>query len=219
MNPPAKKPIRLLLVDDHEVVRVGLRILLERFSQIEVVGEAVSVAEALSQTALLAPDVVLLDIRLPDGEGFEFCREIAKLPIQPHVLVLTSHADEQMVLNSIAAGAEGYLLKEIDSSRLVQAIESVAAGQAVLDPSITKMLLGWIKNISIPEPKDKLEKLSPQEKRILALVSEGKTNKEIASDLALSDKTVKNYFSNLMEKLQLQRRAQAAAFYIQQTHK
>ncbi|MEW6160065.1 MAG: response regulator transcription factor, partial [Verrucomicrobiota bacterium] len=137
MKQPDTKPIRLLLVDDHEVVRIGLRTLLERFPEIEVVGEAGTVATAISETARLRPDVVLLDIRLPDGSGFTACREIQKMPTDTHVLVLTSYTDEEIVFEAIGSGADGYLLKEIDSEALVQAIKKVATGQSILDPAVT----------------------------------------------------------------------------------
>jgi len=213
------KPIRLLLVDDHEIVRIGLRTLLSRFPSINVVGEAGSVAEAVSETARLIPDVVLLDIRLPDGSGFDACRQIQKLQTETRVLVLTSFADDNIIFEAIAAGADGYLLKEINGDALVRAIEAVAAGQSILDPAITRRVLGRIQPNPEAGASAKLALLSAQEQRILALVAKGKTNKEIAADLGLSDKTVKNYFSNVLDKLQLTRRTQAAAFFAEQTIK
>jgi two-component system response regulator DevR len=209
------KPVRLLIVDDHEVVRVGLRTLLGRFPSIEVVGEAGTADAALAQTQHLAPDVVLLDIRLPDGNGFDVCREIQKTATETRVLILTSFADDDVVFQAIAAGADGYLLKEIDAEGLVKAIEKVAAGQSILDPAITRRVMGRVKNLTEPVIKDKLDSLSAQERKVVALVAEGKTNKEIALDLGLSDKTVKNYLSNILDKLQFTRRSQAAAFFVQ----
>lgn len=211
------KTIRILLVDDHEVVRVGLRTLLSRNPEMEIVGEAGNVASAVEQTATLKPDVVLLDVRLPDGTGFDACRQIQKLPGDTRVLILTSFADEDTVLQSVAAGADGYLLKEVDGERLMHAIEQVAAGQSILDPAITRSVLSRVRQGNEPSAKDKLDILSVQERRVLSLVAEGKTNKEIAADMGLSDKTVKNYLANVMEKLQLHRRSQAAAFFAQHT--
>jgi DNA-binding NarL/FixJ family response regulator len=219
MEASESKPIRLLLVDDHEIVRIGLKTLLSRFPRINVVGEAGSVAQAVSEAARLTPDVVLLDIRLPDGSGFDACRQIQKQPTETRVLVLTSFVNDSIILEATAAGADGYLLKEINGDALVRAIETVAAGQSILDPSITRRVLGLIQPNTEAVAGGKLAMLSAQEKRVLALVAEGKTNKEIAAVLGLSDKTVKNYFSNVLDKLQLTRRSQAAVFFIQQTMK
>jgi two-component system response regulator DevR len=213
------KPIRLLLVDDHEVVRAGLKTLLCKTEDIEVVGEAATQSSALTETARLKPDVVLLDIRLPDGSGFEVCRHIQSMNLQIHVLFLTGFADDETVFQGIAAGADGYLLKEVDREGLIQAIFNVASGQSVLDPALTKRVLNRVREKTQPgvSGEDKLAILSRQERRIIALVAEGKTNKQIAADLGLSDKTVKNYLSNALEKLNLTRRSQAAAFYVQHT--
>ena len=213
MIPPESKRIRVLIVDDHEVVRIGLRTLLSRFPHIEVVGEAATAASAITELQRTTPDVVLLDVRLPDKSGFEVCRQIQKMPGELRVLILTSFADDDTVFEAIGAGADGYLLKEIDGEALVKAIEKVAAGQSILDPAITGRVLGRVKNLA--EPPSKMDALSAQERRVLALVAEGKTNKEIASDMGLSDKTIKNYLSNLMDKLHLSRRSQAAAFFAQ----
>ena len=214
MDQAETKPIRLLIVDDHNVVRLGLRTLLSRHAGVEVVGEAGTVAAAVSEAARLQPDVVLMDVRLPDGNGFEACRQIRRSQLETRVLFLTSFADEEIVLESIDAGGDGYLLKEIDEENLVGAIRNVAAGQSILDPAVTRRVLERVKNPETPSTK-KLESLSPQERRVLALVAEGKTNKEIGVALGLSDKTVKNYFSNILDKLQLARRSQAAAFFVQ----
>lgn len=207
--------IRVLIVDDHEVVRVGLRTLLERFSSVKVVGEAGTAATALLEVERLKPDVVLLDVRLPDASGFTVCREIQKHPSEVRVLVLTSYADDETLFDAITAGADGYLLKEIDGEALVAAIEKVASGQSVLDPAITGRVMGRVKCAA--EPPSKIQMLSAQERRVISLVAEGKTNKEIASALGLSDKTVKNYLSNILEKLHVSRRSQAAAMYVLNT--
>jgi two-component system response regulator DevR len=215
MNLPDQRRIRLFIVDDHEVVRIGLRTLFGRAPRLEVVGEAGSVQTAVAETQRLAPDVVLMDIRLPDGSGFDACRLIQKLHLDTRVLVLTSFADDEVVFDAIAAGADGYLLKEIDGDGLIRAVESVAAGQSILDPSVTRRVLARIKSGADEAGKDEADLISAQERRVLALVAQGKTNKEIAADLGLSDKTVKNYLSNVLDKLKLSRRAQAAAFYVQ----
>src|SRR5438445_4713427 len=218
MNHPESKSIRLLIVDDHKVVRLGLHTLLSRHNGIEVVGEAGTSAAAVEQTAGLKPDVVLMDVRLPDGNGFEACRQIRKVQPDTRVLFLTSFADEEIVLESIDAGGDGYLLKEIDEENLVQAIRNVSAGKSILDPAITRRVLERVKNTdthSETPSTNRLGSLSPQERRVLALVAEGKTNKEIGLALGLSDKTVKNYLSNIMEKLQVARRSHAAAYFVQ----
>ena len=222
MNQPESKSIRLLIVDDHKVVRLGLHTLLSRHDGIEVVGEAGTAAAAVEQTSGLKPDVVLMDVRLPDGNGFEACRQIRKAQPDTRVLFLTSFADEEIVLESIDAGGDGYLLKEIDEENLIQAIRNVAAGKSILDPAVTRRVLERVKNadthLGTPST-NRLGSISPQERRVLALVAEGKTNKEIGLALGLSDKTVKNYLSNIMEKLQVARRSQAAAYFVQHSGK
>lgn len=211
------KRIRVLIVDDHEVVRIGLQTLLGRFPHIEVVGEAGTAAAAIAELERTTPDVILLDVRLPDKSGYEVSRQIQKMEGGPRVLILTSFADDDTVFEAIAAGADGYLLKEIDGEALVKAIEKVAAGQSILDPAITGRVLGRVKNLA--EPPSKMDILSAQERRVLALVAEGKTNKEIATDLGLSDKTIKNYLSNVLDKLHMSRRSQAAAFFVQHSQR
>lgn len=210
------RQIRILIVDDHLVTRLGLRSLLGGFSQIEVVGDAPSVAEAVAETRRLMPDVVLLDVRLPDGTGFDACRQIRRFEPAIRILMLTSYADDELVFASLDAGADGYLLKEIDGAGLVRAIENVAAGKAILDPVITRRVMERFRSRgSNAEPERKLAQLSAQERRVLALIARGKTNKEIAQEMSLSDKTVKNYVSNTLDKLKLTRRSEAAAFYVQ----
>ncbi|MBU6401925.1 MAG: response regulator transcription factor [Verrucomicrobia bacterium] len=211
------KPIRLLLVDDHEVVRVGLRTLLQRAENIRLIGEAGTAAEAIRETDRLTPDVLLLDIRLPDGSGFDVCRHAQKKHPDIRVLVLTSYADDEIVHEAIRAGADGYLLKEIDAEALITAIENVAAGKSILDPAVTSRVFSHIRSTVGSGDQDKYDMLSAQERRVIALVAEGKTNKEIGVELNLSDKTVKNYLSNILEKLQFTRRSQAAAFYVQKS--
>jgi two-component system, NarL family, response regulator DevR len=196
--------IRLLLVDDHEVVRAGLRALLTGIENMEIVGEAGTVAEAVSEAARLAPEVILMDLRLPDGTGIDACREILSSAPRTRILFVTSYSDEQAVMSTVLAGAAGYVLKDIDHRTLVAAIRDAAAGRAILDPRITDPVVRRVPNT---------EALSAQEQRVLALVVEGKTNKEIAAALGLSDKTVKNYLSNAFQKLGVSRRAQAAALF------
>ncbi len=215
MTPPK---IRLVLADDHEMVRVGLRTVLARCPRIEIVAEARSIAEVIETTARLKPDVILLDVRFPDGNGFDACRQIQSQSPQTRVLILTSYGDDETILGAIEAGADGYLLKEIDADGLIRAIEDVTAGRSILDPLVTGRVFSRIRNRDGVQ-KDKLDSLAPQERRVLALVSEGKTNKEIASEMGLSDKTVKNYLSNLLEKLHFSRRSQAAAFFAQHSGK
>lgn len=213
---PAGRPIRLLLVDDHQVVRVGLRTLLGRGTGVEVVGEAATAEEAVAEAARLAPDVVLLDVRLPDGSGVEACREIRAANPGTRVLFLTSYADQEAVLATIFAGADGYLLKDIESASLIQAVHKVAAGQSVLDPSVTQPVLAHMQSIAQQEPRGQEEALSPQESRVLALLADGLTNKEIAAALDLSEKTVKNYLHHVFQKLKVTRRSQAAVAYARQ---
>lgn len=206
------KEIRILLVDDHEVVRRGLRTLLSRKGAFAVVGEAGSRAEAVREAARLQPDLVIMDVRLPDGTGAEACKQIRAQNPDIKVLMLTSFADEEFLFSSIEAGAAGYLLKDIRSNDLVAAIQKVAAGQSLIDPAVTQKLLARLRSPQPFQPQDKLSLLSPLEYRILELVTEGKTNKEIADRLHLSDKTVKNYVSAILGKLGANRRAEAAAY-------
>jgi two-component system response regulator DevR len=212
-------PIRLLLVDDHEMVRVGLRTLLGKTKTIQVVGEAGTAVSAVQEAVRLKPDVVLMDLRLPDGSGVDACREIRAACAATKVLFLTSYSEDDAVLSSVVAGASGYLLKEIGAGALIRAIESVATGQSILDPAVTRSVLERMKSIADQDDsvsdvhKDKRESLSPQERRVLALVAEGKTNKEIATALELSDKTVKNYLSNIFQKLHVSSRAHAATIF------
>lgn len=211
MNGP-ERPLRLLLVDDHEVVREGLAALLARRPAFQVVAAAGTVAEALAAARRFRPDLVIMDVRLPDGTGIEACRDIrAELP-ETRVVMLTSYPDEEAVLAAILAGASGYLLKQIRGRDLVAALESVGRGDSLLDPAVTERVLERVRRVAAGEIADELSSLTSQERRILMLVADGKTNKEIAAEVFLSDKTVKNYVSSILSKLDLQRRAQAAAF-------
>jgi DNA-binding NarL/FixJ family response regulator len=210
------RPIRILLVDDHQMVRVGLRTLFQSYPELEVVGEAGSAVEALAAVPNLAPHVVLLDIRLPDESGLEVCRRLRRAHPGVRVLMLTSYYTDDMVMDAMEAGAEGYLLKEINADFLVRSITEVMEGKSILDPVVTRKVMDRVRSGKTEDKRAKLDLLSPQERRVIALVAEGKTNKEIGVALNLSDKTVKNYLSNLMEKLSFSRRSQAAAFYAQQ---
>jgi len=208
------KSIRLLLVDDHEVVRVGLKTVLSQQSGLVVVGEAATMATAVHDALRLKPDVILMDVRLPDGSGVDACRDILASSAETRVIFLTSYADDDSVLAAVLAGAHGYVLKEIDSAALVRAIHLVAEGQSILDPTVTERALRWLRGLGHGPHLPGIEQRSAQEERVLALVAEGQTNKEIASALGLSDKTVKNYLANVFQKLRITRRAQAAAFFV-----
>ena len=206
------RTITLLVVDDHEVVRQGLVALIGRRPGFQVVGQAGTVAEAVESARRFQPDLVIMDVRLPDGSGIEACREIrADLP-GTRVVMLTSYPDEDAVLSAIVAGASGYLLKQVRARDLIAALETVARGESLLDPAVTGRVLDRVRRIATSSEPDELAQLTPQEQKILLLVAEGKTNKEIAAEVFLSDKTVKNYVSSILAKLNLERRAQAAAF-------
>jgi two-component system, NarL family, response regulator DevR len=206
------RPMRVMIVDDHEVVRQGLVALLSRRDEFEVVAEAASVGEAIANARRYMPDLVVMDVRLSDGSGIEACREIRSEMPETKVVMLTSYPDEEAVLSAIIAGASGYLLKQVRGRDLVSALEAVGRGDSLLDPAITERVLERVRRVASGVERDELADLTSQERKILMLVAEGKTNKEIASDVFLSDKTVKNYVSSILAKLNLQRRAQAAAF-------
>lgn len=206
-------PLKILLVDDHEVVRIGLAGLLSRNPNFQIVGEAVTAREAVDKAAQLSPDVVIMDIRLMDGDsGIEACREICNRDPNSKVIMLTSYADEEAVFASILAGAKGYVLKQIGSQALIEVVERVGRGESLLDPAVTATVLDRMRRIAQGESEDSL--LTPQEKRILALVAEGKTNKEIAQQVYLSEKTVRNYVSSILNKLNFQNRTEAAAYVL-----
>jgi len=207
---------RVMLVDDHEVVRQGLRALLERREHLTVVAEAGSVAEAIVEAARSQPDVIVMDVRLPDGTGIEACREIRAEYPAIRVLMLTSYADDEAVYTAIVAGAAGYLLKQTRGRELVSAIDAVARGESLLDPLVTSKVLNRMREMAAGGHKDKLSELTEQERRILSLIAEGKTNRMIAAEVFLSEKTVKNYVSTILGKLGMERRAQAAAFMAEQ---
>ncbi|MFP5308946.1 MAG: response regulator [Actinomycetes bacterium] len=206
--------IRVFLVDDHEVVRRGLRALLEGEDDIEVVGEAATAGMALAQITALRPDVALLDVRLPDGTGVEVCRDVRAHDPDISCLMLTSFSDDEALFDAIMAGASGYLLKETRANDLVDAVRRVAAGESLLDPAVTGRVLERLRKGDEEDPR--LAALTDQERRILELVAEGLTNRQVAERIHLAEKTVKNYVSNILAKLGMSRRTEAAVFYTQQ---
>src|ERR1035437_3105876 len=213
MKPSRPPVVKLLIVDDSELVRTGLRTLLGAERAIQIVGEAANVALATTTALRHKPDVVLMDIRLPDGTGFDACRQILQQLPDTRVLFLTSVVDDKLVDEAIRSGGHGYLLKEIDGRGLVQAILDVAAGKSILDPAVTARVMNLVKT-GANHPK-LLDSLSPQERRVVALIAEGKTNKEVGAAMNLSEKTVKNYLANVFVKLGTTRRSHAAALYVQ----
>lgn len=205
-------PIRILIADDHEVVRVGLSALLDREDGFRVVGQADSGVEAVRLTRALRPDVVVLDIRMPLGSGIDACRAItSEMPGIP-VVMLTSFSDEETLFAAISAGASGYVLKRVGSEDLARAIRTVAAGGSMLDPGVTAAVLERLRHASSTEAKGAFGELTEQERRVLAEVAQGKSNREIASAMGLAEKTVRNYVSSVLGKLSLVSRAQAATF-------
>lgn len=200
----------VFLLDDHQVVRTGLRALLEPSDDIVVVGEAGTVAEALARIPPTKPNVAILDVRLPDGSGVEVCREIRSSFPETVCLMLTSYADDEALVASIMAGAAGYLLKRVGSTDLLDTIRRAGAGQSLLDPALTERVLERLREGPRVDPR--LASLTPQERRILDLIAEGCTNRQIAETMFLAEKTVKNYVSNLLSKLGMERRTQAATF-------
>ena len=210
-------PLRVLLVDDHEVVRSGVRALLQATEDIIVTAEASSVREAIDEADRTRPDVVVMDVRLIDGSGIEATREIRAKHPKMQVVMLTSFADDEALFASIMAGASGYVLKQVKGGELVRAIRTVGRGESLLDPAVTKSVLDRLRKGKHLLKDEKLARLSPQEERILSLVADGKTNKEIGDELHLAEKTVKNYVSSILSKLEVARRAEAAAYLARHT--
>ncbi|MCX4742236.1 MULTISPECIES: response regulator [Streptomyces] len=215
-QPGPDNPIRVFLLDDHEVVRRGVHDLLNDEPDITVVGEAANVQQALVRVPALRPQVAVLDVRLPDGDGVTVCRELRSQMPELACLMLTSFDDEEALLDSIMAGASGYVLKQIQGSDLVSAVRTVAAGQSLLDPSATARLMARLRQSQEPEPEpDALPGLTEREREILALIGEGLTNRQIGQRLYLAEKTVKNHISRLLAKLGVERRIQAAVIATQ----
>ncbi|HXN04619.1 MAG TPA: response regulator transcription factor [Candidatus Acidoferrum sp.] len=210
-------PLRVVLVDDHEVVRNGIKALLEEIPDVSVVGEAGTVKEAIARVEWARPDVVIMDVRLPDGSGIEATREIrARLP-KTQVLMLTTFADDEALFASIMAGAAGYVLKQIKGADLVRAVQTVGRGESLLDPAVTKGLLDRLRKGKHLLKDERLARLSAQEERILELIAAGRTNREIGDKLHLAEKTVKNYVTSILSKLEVARRAEAAAYLARHT--
>lgn len=215
MSAPAAKPIRVLLIDDSPIIRLGLRSALEDYPDIAIAGEAGTAVAGLEALGRLKPDVVMLDLHLPDKSGLIVCRELLQVRPATHVLILTSSSNERHMHDAIDAGAKGYLLKENDGDALAAALRAVARGDSVLDPSMAGQVLNLVKNRGQTTPAEKLSQLSPQERRVVALLAGGLTNKEIGDQLGLTEKTVKNYLATIFSKLNITRRTQAAALYVE----
>jgi two-component system, NarL family, response regulator DevR len=215
--PDSDGRIRVFLLDDHEIVRRGLRDLCEAESDLVVVGESGSAVEAQSRIPALRPDVAVLDARLPDGSGIEVCRSIRSVDPRLQALILTSYDDDEALFAAIMAGAAGYVLKQIGTTDLVDAVRRVAGGQSLLDPAVTFRVLERLRS-GPPEEPDELAQLTAQERRILGLIAEGRTNRQIGDAIFLAEKTVKNYVSSILMKLGLERRTQAAVLAAKLLH-
>jgi two-component system, NarL family, response regulator DevR len=210
-------PLRVMLVDDHEVVRGGIRAMLQATDDIVVTAEAASVREAIDEAARARPDVIVMDVRLTDGSGIEATRQIRADRPESKVLMLTSFADDEALFASIMAGASGYVLKQVNAAELLRAIRAVGRGESLLDPAVTTSVLDRLRKGKHLMQDEKLARLSPQEERILTAVANGKTNREIGDELHLAEKTVKNYVSSILSKLEVARRAEAAAYLARHT--
>ncbi|MDK2980123.1 MAG: hypothetical protein PWQ55_470 [Chloroflexota bacterium] len=207
--------IRIIIVDDHEIVRIGMRSLLEQYPQYEVVSEADNAKEAVEQVQTYSPDIVLMDIRLPGKSGIDACEEIKRIAPDTKVIMLTSYAEDEMLFSAIKAGASGYVLKMIDSEGLIKSLEAVSRGEASLDPAVTQRVFQEVRKAVKEEEAASFANLSQQEKMVLKLVSEGKTNREIAQALYLGEGTVRNYVSSILSKLGVSNRAEAAAYAVE----
>jgi DNA-binding NarL/FixJ family response regulator len=212
-----KPPLRVMLVDDHEIVRDGIKAMLDAEDDVVVTAQAGTVREAIDEAHRTRPDVVVMDVRLADGSGIEATREIRADHPDTRVLMLTSFADDEALFASIMAGASGYVLKQVKSGDLLRAIRAVGAGDSLLDPSVTSAVLDRLRKGKHLMKDEKLARLSPQEERILTLVADGRTNREIGDELNLAEKTVKNYVSSILSKLEVARRAEAAAYLARHT--
>ena len=206
--------LKILLVDDHEIVRLGLKSLLARFPEFEVVAEASDADEAIDLATRYTPDVVVMDIRLPGKSGIEATREIVANNSETKIIILTSYADDDLLFDAIAAGASGYVLKQIDSNELINALQRIGRGEALLDPAVTQKVFKRMRADSLKAEEEAFGALTEQELKVLALVAKGKRNKEIAADVYLSEKTVRNYVSSILSKLSLSTRSEAAAYAV-----
>jgi DNA-binding NarL/FixJ family response regulator len=208
--------IKVFLLDDHEVVRLGLRQLLDGEPDVEVVGEAATAAQAIARVPALQPDVAVLDVRLPDGDGITVCREIrSAMDEPPACLMLTSFSDDEALFTAIMAGAAGYLLKQVSGTDLVGAVRRLAVGESLLDPAMTTAVLERLRNPAEDDDDPRYQSLTEQERKILELIAEGKTNRQIAQTMFLAEKTVKNYVSGLLRKLDVDRRTEAAVYAVE----
>ena len=212
-------PIRLMIVDDHAIVRLGLRSLFENDTTIEVIGDAELIATGYSEAIRLKPDVVLLDLRLPDGSGAELCRDLKEELPDTRCIILSTFTDEEAVFASVLAGANGYILKGMDSDKLRYTVELVASGYSIFDYKVTEHVRMSLRNLNVSDRLAQDWDLPPQQQAVFALVAQGKTNKEIARELNLSEKTVRNYLSIIFDKLNITRRIEAAILYAQNKHK
>lgn len=206
--------LKILLVDDHEVVRLGIKALLSNYPEYEVIAEASNADEAVSTTVEYKPDVIIMDIRLPGKSGIDATKEIMELEPDTKVIMLTSYAEDDLLFDAINAGAYGYILKQIGSDDLINALNTIGRGEALLDPALTQKVFKRVREASRKATDEAFATLSDQELRILSLISEGKTNKEIAADIFLSEKTVRNYVSSILSKLSLKTRSEAAAYAV-----
>lgn len=209
------RDLRILLVDDHEVVRLGLKALLSRHPRFEIVGEAGTADEALAKARVQRPDVVVMDVRLPGKSGIDATREIVAALPETKVIILTSFADDDLLMDAVAAGATGYVLKQIGSDDLVRSLEAVGRGEALLDPAMMNKAFARLREAARRDRGEAFKMLSEQEVKIITLVAHGRTNREIAGELYLSEKTVRNYVSSILGKLGLSHRAQAAAYAVE----
>jgi DNA-binding NarL/FixJ family response regulator len=210
-------PLRVMLVDDHDVVRAGVRSLLEAFPEFMVVAEAGTVRDAVEQAELARPDLIVMDVRLSDGSGIEATREIRARQPEIKVLMLTTYADDEALFASIMAGAAGYVLKQVRAGELLRAIRTVGVGESLLDAAVTRQVLERLRRGKHLLKDERLARLSAQEEGILTLVADGRTNGEIGHQLNLAEKTVKNYVSSILSKLEVARRAEAAAYLVRHT--
>jgi DNA-binding NarL/FixJ family response regulator len=211
---PEKLPMKIMIVDDHEVVRMGLRSLLEHQGGLKVVGEAGTAAEAIEKAFALKPDLVLMDVRLPDESGIEACRQIRSANPRIQVLMLTSYSSDEAIFAAIMAGASGYLLKRLEAEQLYTSIIAIGQGQTLLDPTLSAAVVERVKEICAGEPSRGVDSLTEREKEILRLIAEGLTNKEIAGRVHLSEKTVRNHITTIFMKLDVSHRTQAAIYYL-----